>query len=118
MSTRLEEVEIETQSRRESSRFISASERNDLARTLAAEVDDLRGKLDDVRQGIGCARGQRTTQYCADLTQLDEVITKLLDLLLPGVAPPHDPCGCVECKRHEINEGRYRRALEIAGRTE
>ena len=61
----------------------------DLCRTLAAEVD---------------AR--------------DEVITRLLEMLLPGVAPPHDPCGCVECKRHEINEGRYRRALEIAGRTE
>ena len=59
----------------------------DLARTLAAEVDELRGKLDDVRMGIGCARGQRSTQFCAEAAQRDAVITKLLDLYKPGSAP-------------------------------
>ena len=76
------------------------------ARTLAAEVDELRGKLDDVRMGIGCARGQRTTQYCADLAQRDEVITNLLEMLKPE---KHRPSW-----EHEA----YARALEIAGRTE
>lgn len=85
---------------------------------LRAENTELRGKLDDVRMGIGCARGQRSTQYCAEAAARDEVITKLLDLLMPGVAPPHEPCGCVECRKHEINEERYARACEIAGRTE
>jgi len=65
---------------------------------LRAENTELRGKLDDVRMGIGCARGQRTTQYCADLTQRDEVITRLLALVKPEMI--------------------YRRACEIAGRKE
>lgn len=64
-----------------------ASRHNADIDALAAEVDELRGKLDDVRMGIGCARGQRTTQYCAEAAQRDEVITKLLDLYKPGSAP-------------------------------
>jgi DNA-directed RNA polymerase specialized sigma54-like protein len=40
--SRRDEVEAEIQSRRESNRFISATERNNLARTLAAEIDALR----------------------------------------------------------------------------
>ena len=94
------------------------------------EIDRLRGKLDDVRMGIGCARGQRSTQYCADLTQRDEVITKLLAMLKPG----KPPCDCIteigpRCSC--MNQGdaanveawwttmcHYRRACDIAGRTE
>lgn len=65
-------------------------------RTLADEVDALR----------------------AEKAERDAVITRLLAMLEPGVAPPksHEACGCVECLRHEINEGRYARACEIAGR--
>ena len=65
---------------------------------LAAENAELRGKLDDVRMGIGCARGQRTTQFCAEAAQRDDVITRLLALVKPEMI--------------------YRRACEIAGRTE
>ena len=84
----------------------SAPSLYNLARTLAAEVDELRGKLDDVRMGIGCARGQRTTQYCAEAAQRDEVIAKLLAMLKPDKHRPsweHDE---------------YARACEIAGRME
>jgi hypothetical protein len=63
----------------------------DLARTLADEVDAERA-----------------------------VVAKLLAMLEPGVAPPksHVSCDCVECRRHKINEDRYARACEIAGRKE
>lgn len=69
-----------------------------LARTLADEVDELRGKLDDVRMGIGCARGQRSTQFCAEVAARDEIIGKLLEML---VVPEDDPeqwaAACCEC---------------------
>ena len=83
------------------------------ARTLAAEVDELRGKMDDVRMGIGCARGQRTTQYCAEAAQRDEVITKLLAMLKPD--DHESKCNCDECR---LRRETYARACEIAGRTE
>ena len=93
-------------------------------RTVTAEVDELRGKLDDVRMGIGCARGQRTTQYCAEAAQRDEVITKLLAMLLPGEEPkPEQYDGYDQLFRERLcrwndNNKRYARACEIAGRTE
>ncbi len=61
----------------------------DLARTLADEVDAERA-----------------------------VITKLLAILEPGASPPksHTSCDCAECRRHKLNEERYARACEIAGR--
>lgn len=65
--------------------------------TLADEVDELRGKLDDVRMNIGCARGQRSTQFCAEAAQRDAVIGKLLAMLEqetgdePSVSYPEDP---------------------------
>lgn len=95
---------------------------------LAAENTELRGKLDDVRMGIGCARGQRTTQYCADLTQRDEVIRRLLAMLKPGekpncMDPKYNPAKRVsiydmDCLSHQTQAQIYARALEIAGRTE
>lgn len=91
-------------------------------RTLAAEVDELRGKLDDVRMGIGCARGQRSTQYCAEAAQRDEVITKLLDLYRPGCAPDQRmkdwDTYAMEYSEWEVDCELYRLACEIAGRTE
>ncbi len=71
--------------------------------SLADEVDELRGKLDDVRSGIGCARGQ---QYCAEAAARDEIITKLLEI--------------IECARGSYfgSVTAYDRALEIAGRKE
>ena len=86
-----------------------------IARTLAAEVDELRGKLDDVRMGIGCARGQRTTQYCAEVVQRDEVITKLLELVRPGEKPKYPDARMAVWK---TLGGIHARACEIAGRTE
>jgi len=69
-----------------------------VARTLAAEVDELRGKLDDVRMGIGCARGQRSTQYCAEAAQRDEVIAKLLAMLeVPEDDQEQWAAACGEC---------------------
>lgn len=85
-----------------------------LCRTLAAEVDELRGKLDDVRMGIGCARGQRSTQFCAEAAQRDEVITKLLDLTAPHV----DEFGNRQWWQYKRPEQMHARACEIAGRTE
>ena len=73
----------------------------------AAEVDELRGKLDDVWMSIGCARGQRSTQYCAEAAQRDEVITKLLAMLEPDGR--NADYAAVEL---------HARARAIAGRTE
>ena len=100
-----------------------------LARTLAAEVDDLRGKLNDVRQNIGCARGQRSTQYCAEAAQRDEVIGKLLAMLKPDPKVPCDCIGEIGPQCYCMNQGDamraeswwtekclYARACEIAGR--
>lgn len=157
--TRVQEVEAEA-SEIERIHNIKQHNRADayerLARTLAAENTELRGKLDDVRMGIGCARGQRSTQYCADLTQRDATITALLEMLRPlpcENSSPYWKAHCVECgwcglssscelERYEAgdcdvlcplchnpvdemdshDEARiaavYRRACEIAGRTE
>ena len=88
------------------------------------EIDRLRGKLDDVRMGIGCARGQRTTQFCAEAAQRDEIIGKLLAMLLPGEEPkPEQYDGYDQLFRERLcrwndNNKRYARACEIAGRTE
>lgn len=117
-TTRVQEVEAESHhiesvhSLRQNARA-DAYER--LARTLAAEVDELRGKLDDVRMGIGCARGQRTTQYCAEVVQRDEVITKLLELVRPGEKPKYPDARMAVWK---TLGGIHARACEIAGRTE
>lgn len=75
-------------------------------RTLADEVDELRGKLADVRMGMGCARGQRSTQFCAEAAQRDEIIGKLLEMW-HGIQGQY---------MGSIND--YTRALEIAGRKE
>ena len=92
----------------------------DLARTLAAEVDELRGKLDDVRMNIGCARGQRTTQFCAEAAQRDAVIDKLLDLVEPGrgVFGTHVDDSTISLSVEDWNlmERLHARACEIAGR--
>ena len=98
---------------------------------LADEVDDLRGKLDDVRQNIGCARGQRSTQYCAEAAQRDEVIGKLLAMLKPDPKVPCDCIGEIGPQCYCMNQGDamraeswwtekclYARACEIAGRVE
>ena len=55
-----------------------------------------------------------------EVDERDAVITKLLAMLEPGVSPPksHTSCDCVECRCHKINEERYARACEIAGRKE
>lgn len=89
--SRREEVESKIATYKHGNRFITADERDELARTLADEVDAERA-----------------------------VITKLLAMLEPGVSPPksHVSCDCVECRRHKINEERYARACEIAGRKE
>ena len=80
---------------------------------LKARVLEAEAKLDDVRMGIGCARGQRSTQYCAEAVQRDEVITKLLEMLLPD--DHESKCNCDECR---LRRETYARACEIAGRTE
>lgn len=73
-----------------------------VASTLAAEVDELQAKLDQVRSEIGCARGQRTTQYCADAVEykrrLDAVVAMLRD---EGTITCPDCCGA----GHWIAEG-------------
>lgn len=88
-----------------------------LARTLADEVDSLRASL--------TALGEKATRYEHErevnaglVAERDAVITKLLEMLEPGVAPPksHQACSCFDCRQHEISEGRYNRAIEIAGR--
>lgn len=96
-------------------------------RLLKAEIAELRGKLDDVRMGIGCARGQRTTQFCAEAAQRDAVITKLLAMLKPGEepVPPADPSTLADWNLWSAHHSPwltkancYRFACEIAGRTE
>lgn len=96
----------------------------ELARTLANEVDELRGKLDDVRMNIGCARGQRSTQFCAEAAQRDRVISALLLAMKPGEQPqPEQYEGYDQLFRERLcrwNDSvkRYARACEIAGRAE
>ena len=113
--SRLEEVEARLLHTGQSdwSSADEAAEYRHLSLSLAAEVDELRGKLDDVRMGIGCARGQRSTQFCAEAAQRDEVITKLLAQFGEITCDPS--CGitwtCTRCQA-------YARACEIAGRTE
>jgi hypothetical protein len=55
-----------------------------------AETRELQAKLDDVRMGIGCARGQRSTQFCADLTaahaELARVKAESLRVVVDGDA--------------------------------
>jgi len=91
-------------------------------RLLKGEIAELRGKLDDVRMGIGCARGQRSTQFCAEAAQRDEVITKLLGLFETGSAPEQHYKDWDDYQREyrewEVDCELYRLACEIAGRTE
>ena len=94
--SRLSEIENEID------RLLAAqSDWTPLVRKLAAEVDELRGKLDDVRFGIGCARGQRTTQFCAEAARRDAVIDELLAMLKPPIVAhgPNDEWGayCETC---------------------
>lgn len=56
----------------------------------AARIEELEAEIERVRQNHGCARHQRTTQYCADLEacmkERDEYKRRLddiLDLLKP-----------------------------------
>lgn len=110
--SRLSEIELEID------RLLAAqSDWTPLVRKLAAEVDELRGKLDDVRFGIGCARGQRTTQFCADLSQRNAVIDKLLAMLKPTpeliANAQMDYQAAFE---FDVTRNFYHRALEIAGR--
>lgn len=60
---------------------------NQLARTLADEVDELRKENERIKQNHGCARHQHTTQFCTEAAQRDAVITKLLAMLEPGGEP-------------------------------
>lgn len=108
--SRLSEIENEID------RLLAAqSDWTPLVRKLAAEVDELRGKLDDVRFGIGCARGQRTTQFCAEAARRDAVIDELLAMLEDSA---DSECYCEDddfypievCERHTL----YRRAVAIA----
>lgn len=62
------------------------------ARTLAAEVDELRAKLDQVRSEVGCARGQQTTQFCAEAVEYKRRLDAVVKMLEPGYKPNHmDP---------------------------
>lgn len=94
----------------------------DECRTLAAEVDELRCKLDDVRMGIGCARGQRTTQFCAEAAARDEVIGRLLAMLKPGSGQlgriEDDKTISLTIAEWNLLVTAHERACEIAGRTE
>lgn len=83
-----------------------------LARTLAAEVDDLRGKLDALRaeadpQALVICHMQGRAEG-------DDVITKLLDLTAPHV----DEFGNRQWWQYKRPEQMHARACEIAGRTE
>lgn len=94
--------------------------RKTLTLTLADEVDELRGKLEDVRMNIGCARGQRTTQFCAEAAQRDAVIDKILAMMEPGcgVLGTHVDDSTVSLSVEDWNlmERIHARACEIAGR--
>lgn len=57
-----------------------------VARALAAEVDELRAKLDQVRSEVGCARGQRTTQFCAEAVEYKRRLDAIVALLEPGLS--------------------------------
>ena len=63
----------------------------DLCDRHNAEVDELRAKLDQVRSEIGCARGQRTTQFCAEAVEYKRRLDVVVKMLEPGKCP----CDCV-----------------------
>jgi len=91
-------------------------------RTLAAEVDELRGKLDALRaeadpQALVICHMQGRAEG-------DEVITKLLAMLKPGEQPKPEAYDGYDqlfrerlCRWNDSNK-RYARACEISGRTE
>jgi len=95
---------------------------NAALRTLAAEVDELRGKLDALRaeadpQALVICHMQGRAEG-------DEVITKLLAMLKPGEQPKPEAYDGYDqlfrerlCRWNDSNK-RYARACEIAGRTE
>lgn len=88
--------------------------------------DEVESEMKEALRGCddGMEYAERLEDKClllADEVHAErEVVTKLLAMLEPGVSPPksHQSCSCVDCRQHEINEGRYHRALEIAGRKE
>lgn len=93
-----------------------------------ARIADLEGKLEDIRMNIGCARGQRTTQYCAELAGRDKVIADLLAMLEPGPAPnpadaKYNPTYQMNITNYQFDLYKkgcqidtYNRALEIVAR--
>lgn len=80
--------------------------------------EEVKNKLISCRNVID--RGTLARTLADEVDAERAIVTKLLEMLEPGVAPPksHQSCSCVDCRQHEINEGRYNRALEIAGRKE
>lgn len=112
------EAELKQMDEDHSARFFT-NEYSKVAIALADEVDELRGKLDDVRMNIGCARGQRTTQYCAEAAARDEIITKMLVAIKPTDEDDRlREFSNAACDRYGTKQGIYRRALEITGRKE
>lgn len=107
-----------------------------LARTLAAEVDALRGKQAEimVNQSRLLSQHADDTNELGMLTKehikLDATITALLEMLRPGPAPNYmDPKYnpskmpplteySLDCMWHGMRKQTYARACEIAGRTE
>lgn len=88
--SRVEQTETEINSHWRDGWEGKAKHIHHVARALAAEVDELRAKLDQVRSEIGCARGQRTTQFCAEAVEIKrrlDAVVKMLEPLEVGVCP-------------------------------
>ncbi len=67
---------------------------------LASDYAALESRLAEVRMNTGCARGQHTTQFCAEVVARDKIITELLEMLRPlpkGDPSPYWKTYCEEC---------------------
>ena len=83
-----------------------------LTRTLAAEVDELRRKIDDIRSG-SALRACRS-----EASKRGAIITKLLVMMKPGTKPKIDRCNDDTWHSWQQLDRLYARACEIAGRAE
>lgn len=84
-----------------------------------AEIAALESRIAEVRMNTGCARGQHTTQFCAEVVARDEVISELLEMLRPSLELVNNAQVDIGADWElTLVASLYTRACEIAGRDE
>lgn len=91
----------------------------EIADTHNAEIAAIESRLAEVRMNTGCARGQHTTQFCAEVVARDEVISELLEMLRPSLELVNNAQVDIGADWElTLVASLYTRACEIAGRDE